>query len=153
MFEREREQLRSYREKRKMNPRHTVDFEHFWGYDEMNEYMDDLAEEFPDRVEKFFLANSTHGRPIYGLKYSINDGLTGERPIIYFDAGVHAREWISNMQAIYIIHELIEHYDHYEHMLQYLDFIIIPTTNPDGLEHSRDVVSLKLKFLVDECFF
>lgn len=125
---------------RSLNKRHSVDFHHYWSFDEMMEYIDESVEENPEQVEKFFVANTTLGRENYGLKFSLNGTVSGERPILFFDCGVHAREWIAPMQCMYIIHEFCDHPYDYMDILESVDLIVVPVVNPDGYEHSRESV-------------
>lgn len=64
----------------------------------------------------------------------------GTKPIVFFEAGVHAREWIAPMTALYLIEQLVIHHNvHTE--LQSVDVIVIPVLNPDGYEFSVNNVS------------
>lgn len=80
---------------------------------------------------------SFEGRAIRALKIGRFDGT---RPIVFFEAGVHAREWIAPMTVLYLIEQLVIHHSvHYE--LQSIDVIVIPVLNPDGYEYSIQYVS------------
>jgi hypothetical protein len=52
------------------------------------------------------------------------------------------RDWIANMAAIRLIHELVENTSEYESLLRNVEWIIIPSINPDGFEYTHTTVSL-----------
>lgn len=82
------------------------------------------------------LGFSYEGRAIRALKIGRFDGT---KPIVFFEAGVHAREWIAPMTALYLMEQLvINHHVHTE--LQSIDVIIVPVLNPDGYEYSHEFV-------------
>lgn len=68
--------------------------------------------------------------------YSGN-GTTTNAPIILIDAGQKAGEK-SVMFALYIIEQLVACQENHE-MTKKHKWIILPCTNPDGLEYSRHV--------------
>ena len=80
------------------------------------------------------------------------------RPAVWIDGGIHAREWISPATGHYseflkgkplfhyfvisvavslIIRELVEDYDNNRDIVDNLDVYIMPVANPDGYEYSR----------------
>lgn len=65
----------------------------------------------------------------------------GSKPIVFFEAAIHAREWIAPMTAVYLIEQLVVNY-HLHSELQSIDIIILPVTNPDGYEYSHEFVRL-----------
>lgn len=92
---------------------------------------------FGDICETETLGFSGEGRAIRAIKIGRFDGT---RPLIFLEAGIHAREWAAPMTAVYIIQQLIENSASHN-LLDELDFIIIPVTNPDGYEYSHEFVS------------
>ncbi|XP_001856169.2 carboxypeptidase B [Culex quinquefasciatus] len=117
--------------------RATVDFDHFWSTEEIYQYLDELAAEFPNLVKVETVGQTHEGRDIKSVTISTTNGqVSGTKPVIFIDAGVHAREWAAIMSTVYLIHELVEHSDLYANMLQ-KDWVIVPVGNPDGYEFSR----------------
>ena len=57
------------------------------------------------------------------------------KPNIWFEAGIHAREWISPAMSTYIIDQLLHNAQ--DGFLDELNFHILPIANPDGYEFSR----------------
>lgn len=66
--------------------------------------------------------------------------IDGSRPIIFIDASIHAREWITHSTTIYFIHQLVERRNEYLDILDNIDFVILPLVNPDGYDYSRSNV-------------
>lgn len=65
---------------------------------------------------------------------------TANKPIIFVDAGIHAREWAAPAQALYIINQLVENPAN-ERLLEKVDWYILPVVNPDGYEFTHVGVS------------
>ncbi|XP_055687457.1 carboxypeptidase B-like [Lutzomyia longipalpis] len=133
-IDQEREEKKAYWAAREVSPRHvTDDFQHFWSYDEINSYLRRMATENPQYVTLLPLGETFEGREVLGLRIT-SPGNDANRPIIYIDATIHAREWIAPMVAVYIIHELAEHTTDHLSVLDNVVWIIQPLVNPDGYE-------------------
>lgn len=63
------------------------------------------------------------------------------KSIVLIDGGIHGREWISVMSAMYCINQLIENFRRNTHLLRKLDVLIVPIVNVDGYEYSHTKVS------------
>ncbi|XP_053665711.1 carboxypeptidase B-like [Anopheles marshallii] len=113
----------------------TLDFNHYWTAQEMNEYIDELTSEFPTLATAVNVGTSTEGRPIRAIRVSKDN--VANRPVVIVEAGIRAREWISPMSANYILHEIVEHYYEFENILDNVNFLVVPLLNPDGYEFSR----------------
>lgn len=92
---------------------------------------------FGDICQAETLGFSGEGRAIRAMKIGRFDGT---RPLVFLEAGLHAREWAAPMTAVYLMQQLIENSNSHN-LLDELDFIIIPVTNPDGYEYSHEFVS------------
>lgn len=110
----------------------------YYKNDEINSWLDDLVESYPDIVTSLDAGPSYEGRPIKGIKISHGAG----RRIIFLEAGIHSREWISPATTCYIANELLtsEDPDVQKYAREY-DWYIFPVTNPDGYIWSHDSVS------------
>lgn len=114
---------------------------HFWTYDEINRYLDYLATTYKDIVQVTTIGYSIERRPLRAVKISLSGRITGKRPIIFIDAGIHAREWAAHTSAVYLIHQLVERSnEHASDFLRNVDWIIVPIVNPDGYVYSHDQV-------------
>ncbi|EYB86045.1 hypothetical protein Y032_0286g1393 [Ancylostoma ceylanicum] len=94
-----------------------------------------LAKRFPQLVEVWQVATSYEGRSIYAIR--IGYPSTVKKPILWIDAGIHAREWIAHSTALNIIWQFV-HDSSYKRLLHEMDIIVVPNTNPDGYEYSRE---------------
>lgn len=104
----------------------------------MRYYMSNLSKT-KNHVEMFSLGKTYKGRIQFGVK--ISSGLRGN-PVIFVDAGIHAREWLAPATALYIIHQLAENASN-ANLYENIDWYIIPVLNPDGYQYTREVVSIK----------
>ncbi|XP_037029998.1 carboxypeptidase B-like [Bradysia coprophila] len=137
VFERERNEkseneIRLSRLESQGQPRFS-DFNHFWSFSEINRFLTHLTLQYGDICEAETLGFSYEGRAIRALKIGRFDGT---KPIVFFEATIHAREWAAPMTAVYLMQQLVEHYDQHEE-LQSIDIIILPVTNPDGFEYTH----------------
>lgn len=90
------------------------------------------------------IGQTYEGRDIVAL--SISSGGNGERPAVFIEAGIHAREWIAPSVALYLLNQLVENYEANKDLVDSLDWFIVPVTNPDGYEYTNTDVSANFKF-------
>lgn len=103
----------------------------------MNAYLDDLARAHPDIVSLETLGNSYEGREMKAIK--ISSGGNRNKPVIFVDGGIHAREWAASAEALCIISALVED-SRNQNLIENVDWYILPLVNPDGFEYSRNKV-------------
>lgn len=74
------------------------------------------------------------------IKVGYSNSSKPNKPIVWIDAGIHAREWIAPATAMYIINKLVNNEDDNDivDLLHEFDFHILPSANPDGYEYSRN---------------
>lgn len=101
-------------------------------------YLAELAENYPDIVELEFFQTTYYANELEVIK--IGQG-GADRPIIFIECGIHAREWIAPATCLYIIQELVENEDN-RNMIENLDWYLVPVLNPDGYEYTHTNVSL-----------
>jgi uncharacterized FAD-dependent dehydrogenase len=71
--------------------------------DEINEYILDLGEQFPDITEVEEMGVTDENQTIYGIRIVNNENLAERNfsmPIIMITGGASARDWISVMSAL-----------------------------------------------------
>ncbi|XP_041457443.1 carboxypeptidase B-like [Lytechinus variegatus] len=107
-------------------------YETYHSYDEIQTWVTDMANQYSIAEEMNF-ATSYLGKPINGLKISKSTGGSTKR-IVYFQGGIHAREWISPATVMYMTYQLLE--NNGEGFLDEFDFYIIPSLNVDGYQYS-----------------
>ncbi|XP_058834630.1 carboxypeptidase B-like [Topomyia yanbarensis] len=120
----------------KTNPRHTISWDHFWTQEEIEEYMHELVEHYPDIATLETIGTSTEGRDIDAILVSY--GTNANKPLVVIDAGLRAREWVSPMMAMFVLHELVEHPEQFSDILAEVNFLVIPLVNPDGYVYSHE---------------
>ncbi|XP_072097941.1 carboxypeptidase A1-like [Mobula birostris] len=103
---------------------HTLEEIYYW--------MDSMVLEFPELVQKLQIGTSFEGRPLYVLKFSTGGN---QRPAIWIDSGIHAREWVSPASAIWMAKKISSDYGQdpfITSLLQKMDIFMEIVVNPDG---------------------
>ena len=62
----------------------------------------------------------------------------GTKSVMYIEGGIHAREWMSPAVVTYMINELTVNAANNTDMLDNLDWYVLPVTNPDGYEYTKE---------------
>ncbi|MEQ8769198.1 MAG: M14 family metallocarboxypeptidase [Phycisphaerales bacterium] len=100
--------------------------------------MSTLATARPDIVSVSDIGDSLEARDILAFRITGPDqpgNLADDRPIVFWQGGQHAREWVSPATVMYIADQLIERYDtdsRVRDLVDNVDFRIVPVVNPDG---------------------
>lgn len=117
-----------------------ISFQNYQRFDVINNYMEQLQKQYPERVKLMNIGQSYEGRKLNAILLTKNgtQQLPFTKPLILIDAGIHAREWIAPATALYVIQQLAENSSYYEQELQMYDWLICPVVNPDGYEYSHD---------------
>ncbi|KAF2895846.1 hypothetical protein ILUMI_10329 [Ignelater luminosus] len=78
------------------------------------------------------IGKSYEKRPIYLVKIEH----LGANHVVFFDAGIHAREWLSIMTAMNVIQRVLlaDERDH----VNLMNWYIVPMVNPDGFLYSQN---------------
>ncbi|KAF7239926.1 Carboxypeptidase B2 [Varanus komodoensis] len=110
---------------------HSLDIIYFW--------MDEMASQHSDTIQKIHIGVSYEKRPLYIFKLS-ND-LRTPKNAIWIDCGIHAREWISPAFCLWFIGHVAQSLqrsrDPYMlRILQNVDFYVMPIMNVDGYEYT-----------------
>ncbi|XP_059099359.1 carboxypeptidase B-like [Tigriopus californicus] len=112
-----------------------MDWEDYHSLATIYEYLDYLEENFDD-VSTEVIGQSYEKRDTRII--SICRGGCGNKPAMWIDGGIHAREWISPATVTYLIKQLTEDMTaENEDLLENLDWYILPVANPDGYEFTR----------------
>lgn len=103
----------------------------YWTYDEILDWMRELNQEYPEITEIYQMGRSHEGVDIYGMAIANEEHLAQETlPVIFVTGGVIARDWITIMAAVNLIHELVEHHDEFPHLVDDVEWFVIPVANP-----------------------
>ncbi|XP_034109449.1 carboxypeptidase B [Drosophila albomicans] len=108
----------------------------FYTHAEINEYLDSLPQRYPQRALLKTFGWSYERRPLKLLTINNGDGRTN-KPVIFIDAAMHAREWIAPSFALYIIEELLTKPEEHAELLKDYDWVIMPVVNADGYEFTH----------------
>ncbi|KAG5677260.1 hypothetical protein PVAND_007031 [Polypedilum vanderplanki] len=118
---------------------HTLDFNSYWTYDEIVDYMRQLETDHPNIARVMQMGRTERGVEIWGLRIVLEEHLeTEELPVVLVTAGAIARDWIAVMSAVDVMHMLVEHYHSYGPIVDNLEWFIIPVANPDGYIFSME---------------
>lgn len=111
-------------------------------YDSIIEHLDMMAKRRPDLIQVLNAGNSYQDRRIKMVKISTNP--FGNNPVIFIDAGIHAREWVAPAMALYLIDRLVMDPESKNNELNGVDWYILPVVNPDGYEYTRTSINNRL---------
>ncbi|KAJ2948537.1 hypothetical protein O0L34_g7790 [Tuta absoluta] len=103
-------------------------------YNAILSLLESLAKSNPQLLTIQPLGTSYEGRMLVLAKISANPA--ARNPIIFVDAGIHAREWVAPSMAVYMIHRLVTD-PGAQQDLEGIDWYILPVVNPDGYEFTR----------------
>ena len=108
-------------------------FDDYHTYDEIREYYVGLAAEFPSLATFRPNVGATQdGTEIFGFEFTGTGG-PANKPSLFFQCQIHAREWISGATCGYIINHLLENYPNNGTETRVLDAFnlrAIPIINP-----------------------
>ena len=85
------------------------DYGKYHQLDEINAWVDALAQEYSKYVTVFNVTRSFEGRPLIAFKISTPSATP--KKAMWFDGGIHAREWISPATVIYIAYSVNYEYN------------------------------------------
>jgi murein tripeptide amidase MpaA len=99
--------------------------------------MQHLNEKYPETTEVFQFGQTEGGVDIMGIRVTSEEHLAQETlPIIFVTAATSARDWITAMSAVNLIHMLVEYRSFYGDIVDNIDWYILPVANPDGYNFS-----------------
>ncbi|CAF4417589.1 unnamed protein product [Rotaria sp. Silwood2] len=117
---------------------HTVEDIHAW--------VDQIVATYPEIVTPFTVGKSYENRDMKGFKISSKkmatkrDGTKATtKKAVWWDGGIHAREWISPATVIYIAYNLLSNYGQdptITHLVDQFDYYILPVFNVDGYAYT-----------------
>ncbi|XP_077990836.1 carboxypeptidase B-like [Glandiceps talaboti] len=119
--------------KEKRDNADNFDYNMYHSYEEIEEWIDNIAAENPDLAEVFEVTTSYEGRPIRGVKVT-NKAVESTKKV-FFHSLIHSREWVTGSTMLHTVRELIESYGSDPEITKYvdqIDFYIAPVLNADG---------------------
>lgn len=97
--------LRKLQSRRRRASTPFYDFQRYQDLEEMDEYLRDIARDYPHIAQLETIGHSHENRPIKVLRIGNGDGSWGKKGI-WIDGGMHAREWAAPHVAVYFIHKV-----------------------------------------------
>uniref|UniRef100_A0A8C6E1H6 Carboxypeptidase A1 n=1 Tax=Moschus moschiferus TaxID=68415 RepID=A0A8C6E1H6_MOSMO len=100
--------------------------------------MDNIVKCYPHLASTVEIGHSFENRSMYVLKFSTGEGR--QRPAIWLNAGIHAREWISPATAIWTAKKIACDYGKDQaitSILKKMDIFLLPVANPDGYVYTH----------------
>ncbi|XP_072506645.1 carboxypeptidase A2 [Notamacropus eugenii] len=128
LLDKENEEMLFHRSKERSG---SFNFGTYHTLEEIFQEMDNLVEQYPDLVSKLQIGYSFEKRPMNVLKFSTG----GNKPAIWLDAGIHAREWVTQATALWTANQIASDYGKdtsITALLDTMDIFLLPVTNPDG---------------------
>ena len=100
---------------------HSMDWTAYHPIEDIYSYWDYLEATY-DWVSTETIGQSYEGQDMRLLKVCRDAGGCGRKPAMWFDGGIHAREWVSPAVATYMAMELIENDDAHPDLTKELDW-------------------------------
>ena len=114
-------------------------FDRYYNYDQVNEAMQALHQEYPGLTSLNLVGYSDEHRAIYAL--TISNPNTGDhlsKPGVYVDGNIHGNEVQAGEVCLYLANRLLTRYGENELITSLVDknsYYIIPVVNVDGRYH------------------
>ena len=111
----------------------------FVSYEEIVQWTLEMCEKYSELAKCGAYGSSYENRELRFIKIGAKSSLE-KKPEIFIEAGIHAREWLAPATMIWIIDHMLTGYNKEPEITDFLnkfDFIIIPSSNPDGYEFSQ----------------
>lgn len=109
---------------------------------EINAKLDQLAATSGGLATTFVVGNTLEGRQVRGIRFTGPDrpgNPRSARPAALFAGGIHAREWISPMTAMYLADTMLERRatdPRIADIFDQVEIIVIPVQNADGYAYT-----------------
>jgi len=116
-------------------------FTAYHNYDDTVVWIKQLVEQNPTRAKLVTIGKSYEGRTMYGVQVlgAAGDVTDAAKPKIFYDGGIHAREWIAPATVQFILYQLITLYGkdaNTTRLVDSIDWNICPIFNTDGYQYT-----------------
>lgn len=102
--------------------------------DEINQYLAEMSQTFPDQVRVVRGGRTFQGRDITGVRLFAGPN----KPRVLLEGGIHAREWIAPAALLYVVDQLLTSGDAKVRALaDKFEFYVFPVINGDGYAYSH----------------
>jgi len=121
-------------ERPKVRPKADFGWADYYTLQEVYDWLDSLVETYPGVVTSVVGGSSYEGQEIKGVKVSFKAG----NPVVIFEGGIHAREWIAPATVTYILNKLLTSDDPViQDLARSFDYYVFPIVNPDGYVYTH----------------
>lgn len=113
-------------------------FTNYRQYSEILSYMDSMTSANAGLVSRADFGDTVEGRDLWAYTITGPDApgnAAADRPVVLWNGGQHAREWVSPMTVTYIASRLVDGYGsdiEVTELMNSVRFVIVPVLNPDG---------------------
>uniref|UniRef100_A0A914I7C9 ShKT domain-containing protein n=1 Tax=Globodera rostochiensis TaxID=31243 RepID=A0A914I7C9_GLORO len=112
----------------------------YHSFAELLAFMQNVQNAMPNRAQLRTIGWTAEGRPLQGIQFG--NPSDKSRPVVWIDAGIHAREWTAVHTAAYFIFYIANQIrlgqdQRLLKCLERLDVLVLPCINPDGYEFTR----------------
>ncbi|MBM4109678.1 MAG: hypothetical protein FJ255_12870 [Phycisphaerae bacterium] len=120
----------------------TTFYENYRTEAEIRSRLEALAAADPLFASSFVVGTSLEGRAMWAVRLSAPDRLgnpRGARPVVFFNATQHAREWVAPMAAAYFAEQALAvraTNATVRDLLNRLEIVVMPVSNPDGYAYT-----------------
>ncbi|PAA76413.1 hypothetical protein BOX15_Mlig024556g3, partial [Macrostomum lignano] len=105
---------------------------------EIYTWMEGLVSQNSGVASLVSIGRSYEGRNLRVLRLNMNGG--SNKPVIFIDAAIHAREWLAPATLNYIVKQLINDYkagnSEVRTLMNKFDWHFMPVVNPDGYDYT-----------------
>jgi hypothetical protein len=125
-------------EREKENLKTSIDdfFLKFHTYSEIQAWLENMVKSYPDISQKISIGKSFEDRDLFGIKITKKNNFVKSRVLI--SSGMHAREWAGISTSCWIISELLnKSATSTSFLLETIEWIILPISNPDGFVYTH----------------
>merc|ERR1712066_141468 len=119
----------------KADSRHSMDWTSYHPIEDIYGWFDCLETTY-DFCETEIIGQTYEGQNMIIMK--VCKGGCGNKPAMWIDSGIHAREWISPATGTWMLNELVENDANHPELTDGLDWYFLPSHNPDGYRKSRE---------------
>ena len=117
-----------------VQPLVAFDLNNYHTLDEIYAYLEGLAKANPKKVQVIVAGKTYENRQIKGVKLSFG----ANKPGVFLEAGIHAREWIGPATILYMLNELLHSTNaEVRALAESHDWYIFPVFNPDGYVYTH----------------
>merc|ERR1711892_1441809 len=114
---------------------HNMDWTSYHALEDIYGWFDYLETTY-DFCQTENIGQSFEGQEMVVMK--VCRGECGNKPAMWIDSGIHAREWISPAVGTWMLSEVVENDAAHPELTENLDWYFLPSHNPDGYRVSRE---------------